>query len=86
MRLLVRVHRDQFILDGPEAIARIRADIEAAARRDGGFVTMGSGDAPEVLITASTPVFITAIPEADPDDYADDSAPATPAFMDIDTY
>lgn len=86
MRLLIRVHRDQFILDGPETIARVRADIEAAARGDGGFVTMGSGDAPEMLITASTPVLITTLPEADPDDYADDDSPATPAFLDLYTY
>lgn len=86
MRLLIRVHTEQFILDDPETIERVRAEIEAAARTGGGFVKIGFGDAPEALITAATPVLITTIPDDDPEDYLDADAPATLGFVDLDSY
>jgi len=86
MRLLIRVHNEQFVLGDAETISRVRADIEAAVRAGGGFVEIGSGGAPEALITPSTPVVISAIPDDDPNDYLDEDAPATLAFVDIDAY
>ncbi|WP_291045960.1 hypothetical protein [Herbiconiux sp.] len=59
MPIVVTVNRDQFILRDPEAVSRVRAEIEAAVRAGGRLVSVGDTAAgPEVLITPATHVRI----------------------------
>lgn len=82
MAIVLTINREQFILRTPEAISRVRSDIENAVRSGGRLVVVGdSVDAPEVLITASTVVRIDLLgpvgsPEPEP----------APEFIDFDHY
>lgn len=59
MPSIVVINREQFILRDAGALQRLRADILDAVRAGGAFVSVGaSTDAPQVLVTASTPVRI----------------------------
>jgi hypothetical protein len=85
MRVQLRVHGEQFILSDEAIIKKVRADIRTAARAGGAFVRIGSGRAPEVLVTASTPVRIDTIPD-EPEIDDEPEKPENITFVDIDSY
>ncbi|MBS3178684.1 MULTISPECIES: hypothetical protein [unclassified Pseudoclavibacter] len=86
MSILVTVNREQFVLRDPEAITRVRAEIEEAARSGGRMLVIGdSADGPEVLVTPSTNVRIDILPLEAPDEGESDDRDEV-AFVDFDEY
>ena len=86
MSILVTVNREQFVLRDPEAITRVRAEIEEAARSGGRMLVIGdTPDGPEVLITPSTNVRIDILP-LDPPDEGRSNDRDEVAFVDFDEY
>jgi hypothetical protein len=86
MSILVTVNREQFVLRDPEAITRVRAEIEEAARSGGRMLVIGdSADGPEVLVTPSTNVRIDILPLEAPDEGKSDDRDEV-AFVDFDEY
>jgi len=82
MAIVVTINREQFILRTPDAVTRVRSDIEDAVRSGGRLVVVGDSiESPEVLITPSTAVRIDLVgsaggPEPEP----------APEFIDFDRY
>ncbi|MCS5735241.1 hypothetical protein [Herbiconiux daphne] len=59
MAFLLTIHGDRFRIERDSDLARVRSDIETAARAGGAFVTIPDDDRRvEVLVTGSTPVRI----------------------------
>ncbi|NYF14981.1 hypothetical protein HDC34_003316 [Pseudoclavibacter sp. JAI123] len=86
MSILVTVNREQFVLRDPEAITRVRAEIEEAARSGGRMLVIGdTADGPEMLITPSTNVRIDILPLEAPDEGKSDDRDEV-AFVDFDEY
>jgi hypothetical protein len=79
--IVLTINREQFILRDAETISRIRTELEEAVRAGGRMVVVGdAGQAPEVLVTPSTPVRIDLLPGADAHDAGSTD------FLDFDEY
>lgn len=89
MSILIAVNREQFVLRDPDAITRVRAEIEDAARSGGRMLVIGdTADGPEVLVTPSTNVRIDILPLDSPDPGTSDNRDDRDeiVFVDFDEY
>ncbi|WP_291038464.1 hypothetical protein [Herbiconiux sp.] len=81
MPLVITVNHDQFILRDPDAISRVRADLEQAVRAGGRLVALSDvPEGPELMITPATHVRIDLLTEAH------DERHDGPDFIDFDQY
>jgi hypothetical protein len=80
MPLVITVNHDQFILRDPDAISRVRADLEQAVRAGGRLVALSDvPEGPELMITPATHVRIDLLTEAH-------DGHDGPDFIDFDQY
>ncbi|PPF44420.1 hypothetical protein C5B85_09705 [Pseudoclavibacter sp. AY1F1] len=89
MSILVTVNREQFVLRDPDAITRVRAEIEDAARSGGRMLVIGdAADGPEVLVTPASNVRIDILPITSSDDEPRDERDEVDevTFLDFDEY